>query len=231
MVSLPLRARAGKDSVSPVLVPGLQLRMPRQQLPFRGFTYAPVSPGNQPIRVDWQLLECGNVEGDHIRVHELVEGEGLVTILRDYQAAHAKAVVLINTDETLVLPERVGKMLVGLSGYPVVIITRSSGEQLLECLNTQYKEEELLARLVVESEEKMQEVDEFLAPHNTPFSKYEPYIHQGECSRHSMTPPPPAAAVILLFLLLPPPPPPLSCSLSSYFHSCRASRQISSLLL
>ena len=49
-----------------------------------------------------------------MHVHELVEeelareGEGLLAILQKYQVGHAKAVVLINTDETLALPKSDG---------------------------------------------------------------------------------------------------------------------------
>ena len=156
--------------------------MPRQELPFRGFTYASVTLGSQPIRVDWQLLKFGHVEGDHIRVHELVEGEeegeGLVAILRDYQAAQSKAVVLINTSETLALPESVGKKLKESVGYPVVVITRSSGDRLLECLCTQYGEEELDACLVVEDVEELQEDDNVLVSSSDTY--HEPHRKKGK---------------------------------------------------
>ena len=156
--------------------------MPGQELPFRGFTYAPVSLESSPIRVDWQLLNFWDVEDDHIRVHELVEGEeeaeGLVTILRDYQAAHAKAVVLINTSETLALPESLGKKLEESVGYPVVVITRSSGDQLLECLSMQYGDEELNACLVVEGVEELQEDDNVLVSSSDTY--HEPHKEKGK---------------------------------------------------
>ena len=156
--------------------------MPRQELPFRGFTYAPVSPGSPLIGVDWQLLKFGEVEGGHIRVHELVEGEeegeGLVAILRDYQAAQSKAVVLINTSETLALPESVGKKLKESVGYPVVVITRSSGDRLLECLSIQYGDEELDACLVVEGVEELQEDDYVLVSSSDTY--HEPHREKGK---------------------------------------------------
>ena len=103
------------------------------------------------------------MEREHIRVHELVEeelareGEGLLAILQNYQVGHAKAVVLINTDETLALPESVGNSLERLAGYPMVVITRSNGDQLLECLNMQCEDEELHAQLVVKSANVLEE--------------------------------------------------------------------------
>ena len=170
--------------------------MPRQEGPFRWFSYSPVPPGAQPIHVDWRLLESGDVESEHIRVHQLVEenlegeGEGLVTILHDYQGAHAKAVVLIGTDESLILPEGVGKKLEGLAGYPVVLITRSDGDQLLECLNVQYEDEELHAQLVAESVEALQEDDDeltILEPpiSSTPSAKSESHKDKGRYQRPS----------------------------------------------
>ena len=129
-----------------------------------GFTYAPVPPEAQLTHVDWLLLDCCDVtESEHIRVHELMEedlkGERLVAALHGYQNANAKAVVLISMDNTLRLPEDVREKIKGLAGYPVVLITRSDGDQLLEYLNVRYKDEDLHAQLVVESVEALQEDD------------------------------------------------------------------------
>ena len=148
------------------LLAGLQLRRPKQEQPFRGFSYSPVPQRSQPISVDWRVLESGDVESEHIRVHDLQEeelendGETLIATLQDYQTAHAKAVVIISLTESLALPEGVSKKIEGLAGYPVVVISRHDGDRLMECLNVQFEDEELLAQLVVESNVELGEDDE-----------------------------------------------------------------------
>ena len=168
--------------------------MPEQELPFLWFSYMPVPSETQPIHVEWQLLKSADVERDHIRVHELVEeelardGEGLLAILQKYQVGHAKAVVLINTDETLALPESARNKLGRLAGYPMVMITRSNGDQLLGCLNMQCEDEELHIQLVVESVDVLEECDIIegdveLTSSSTSSRKHE--SHKGEYQRPS----------------------------------------------
>ena len=172
----------------------LQLRTSKQEL--REFSYKPFPPESYPVRVEWQLLKSADVERDHIRVHELMEeelageGEGLLAVLQNYKAGrHVKAVVLISTDETLGLLESAGRKFEWLAGYPVAVITRSDGDQLLECLNVQYKDEELHAQLVVKSVEELQEYDMIeddvdLPSSGAPFAKHE--SHKGEYQRPSL---------------------------------------------
>ena len=154
------------------LASGLQLRMSKQEQPFHGYTYLPVLPDATLIPVDWRLLENGDVESEHIRVHDLQreeleeEGEGLVAALKVYQAAYAKAVVIINVTESLILPKEVEIKMKELEGFPVVVVTRSDGDRLLECLQGQFGGDELHAQLVTDStvmeevEEEEEEVEE-----------------------------------------------------------------------
>ena len=133
--------------------------MPKQEQPFRGFTYLPVPPDVIPIPVDWRLLESGDIESEHIRVHNLQReelekaGKGLAAALKLYQAAYAKAVVIINVVESLILPKEVEIKMKELERFPVVMVTRSDGERLLECLHVQFEgdEHELQAQLVTNS--------------------------------------------------------------------------------
>lgn len=140
--------------------------MPKQEQPFRGYTYLPVPQDAVPIPVDWRLLESGDVESEHIRVHDLQreeleeEGKGLVAALKVYQAAYAKAVVIINVVETLILPKEVEIKMKELEGFPVVVVTRSDGERLLECLQVQHEDDELHAQLVTNSTEMEEEEDD-----------------------------------------------------------------------
>ena len=168
------------------LVAGLQLRRPKQGQPFRGFTYLPVPPRSLPISVEWRLLESGDVESEHIRVHDLQEeelendGETLIAKLQDYQTAYAKAVVIISSTDSLALPDGVSKGIEGLTGYPVVVISRNDGDRLMECLNVQYEDEELLAQLEVESMEFGVDDDTAILDHPTDSTKPESHRERGE---------------------------------------------------
>ena len=135
----------------------------------------------QPISVEWRrLLESGVVESEHIRLHDLQreelenDGETLIATLQDdYRTAYAKAVVIISLTQSLALPKGVSKRIEDLTGYPVVVISRSDGEQLMECLNVQYEDEELLARLVVESIVELGMDDDITILHATDSTKPE----------------------------------------------------------
>ena len=150
--------------------------------------YSPVPQGSQPISVEWRLLESGDVESMHIRVHDLQEeelvndGETLIATLQDYRTAYAKAVVIISLTQSLALPKGVSKRIEGLTGYPVVVISRNDCEQLMECLNVQYEDEELLARLVVESSVKLG-VDDGTAIYPSDLTKHESHSERGEQDR------------------------------------------------
>ena len=143
---------------------------------------------SQPISVEWRLLESGDVESEHIRVHDLQDeelendGEILITTLQEYRTAYAKAVVIISLTESLALPEGVSKRIEGLTGYPVVVISRNEGDRLLECLNVQYEDEELLAQLVVESNVELGEDDDtVILGQSTDSSRPESHKERGEC--------------------------------------------------
>ena len=49
--------------------------------------------------VDWKPLVIDDVESQHIRCHELQEGDELSMLVANFKAKHAKALILINTQD------------------------------------------------------------------------------------------------------------------------------------
>ena len=49
--------------------------------------------------VDWKILATEDVQSQHIRCHELLPKDDLAMLVANFKQAHAKAVILINTQE------------------------------------------------------------------------------------------------------------------------------------
>ena len=105
-------------------------------------------PSATPLPVGWRLISDVDVVGEHIHVHELSQGGDLMSAIQEYREVHAKAVVLINTEDSymLQLPEDVVAGLKGLGGFIVAVLCKSDGEKLLDCLQKQYDEEDIMAK-------------------------------------------------------------------------------------
>ena len=56
--------------------------------------------------MDWKPLVTDNVESQHIRCHELHEGDELSMLVANFKAQHAKAVILINTQDNYFIAPR-----------------------------------------------------------------------------------------------------------------------------
>lgn len=91
-----------------------------------------------------------DVEGEHIRLHELKKGDNLRAAIGDYRVAHAKAVIVVNTENSLLLPQAIRNSLEDLGDYPVVVVEHSTGERLLAFFNNE-EADEVYARLETES--------------------------------------------------------------------------------
>ena len=125
------------------------MKQKSQTLPFKTLTYAPAVVYNNntpPTVVDWQLLTLYHVEGNHIRIHELKEGEDLCAAIDEYKSAYAKAVVVINTEESLVLSKEIVRSLKNIGNYLVAVLSHSDGDNLLDCLEVHF--EDVFARYV-----------------------------------------------------------------------------------
>ena len=49
------------------------------------------------VPVDWKILVTDDVQSHHIRCHELQDGDELSMLVSNFKDQHAKAVILINT--------------------------------------------------------------------------------------------------------------------------------------
>ena len=125
------------------------MKQKSQTLPFKTLTYAPaIVYRTKPNVVDWQLLTPYHIEGSHIRIHELQEGEDLHAAIDGYKSTYAKAVVIINTEESLILSKEVANSLQNIGQYLVAVLSRSDGDTLLDCLQEQFEDEDMFARCV-----------------------------------------------------------------------------------
>ena len=126
---------------------GLQLRQSNQELPFKTFTYTPAIPSKTPpTPVDWRLLASFHVEGEHIRLHELKEGQDLKASIEEYRSEYAKAVVVVNSNNTRKLPDDIVTTLKDFEGYLIAVISSSDGTTLFDCLETQFQDEDVYAK-------------------------------------------------------------------------------------
>ena len=89
----------------------------------------------QPKPVDWRLLSSFHVESEHIRIHELKEGDDLKAAIKSYQSAHARAVVIINNEESQTLSKKWSAALEGFDNYLIIVLSSKEGSSLFEILD------------------------------------------------------------------------------------------------
>ena len=128
-------------------IEGLKLKQMSQEYPFKAFDYMPAVVYSADMRaVDWYVLSDYNIEGDHIRVHELSKGGNLLECAREYQKSHAQAMIVINTTEDSILSSEMSQPLLELERFLVAILPRTEGRGLLDCLQDQVEDDEIYAR-------------------------------------------------------------------------------------
>ena len=83
--------------------------------------------------MDWKLLLTEDARRQHIRCHELQDGDNLRELIASFQKAYAVAVVLINTSDDYILQS---SFLSGAqrSYFPVMVLTNSDGIDLLQIM-------------------------------------------------------------------------------------------------
>ena len=113
-------------------------------LPFKTYDYTPAIVYNTDIvsDTDWYLLSAYDIVSDHIRIHELREGDDLLACTEEYQRDHAKAVILINTNDTTVLTKDMTQSLHKLDNFIVAVLPFSQGSSLLDTLQIQFEDDE-----------------------------------------------------------------------------------------
>ena len=88
--------------------------------------------------VDWKVLAAEDevIEGEHIRCLLLKEGEDLGQLVEQFQSAHAKAIVFVNSREDfMVEPQQWPQG----SSIPVLLLKASDGRQLLSTVDMTVK--------------------------------------------------------------------------------------------
>ena len=85
--------------------------------------------------VDWKVLaaEDEEIEGEHIRCLLLKEGEDLGQLVEQFQSAHAKAIVFVNSREDFMVEAQQWPQ---GSSIPVLLLKASDGKELLSTVQT-----------------------------------------------------------------------------------------------
>ncbi len=78
---------------------GLKLRLKGQTTLLAAYTYALFPRMEKCVPVDWKILVTDDVQSQHIRCHPLQEGDELSMLVSNFREQHAKAVILINTQD------------------------------------------------------------------------------------------------------------------------------------
>ena len=85
--------------------------------------------------VDWKVLAAEDevIEGEHIRCLLLKEGEDLGQLVEQFQSAHAKVIVFVNSREDFMVEAQ--RWPQG-SSIPVLLLKASDGKELLSTVDT-----------------------------------------------------------------------------------------------
>lgn len=112
---------------------GLKLKLQNQNSVLQCFSYALFPSMGRSTPVGWQYLVTEDEEAENIRLHELVKGEELATLLDGFKQSYAKAAVLINTEDSYEVAEG---FVTGVKDipFPLLVVRRSDGDEILRCL-------------------------------------------------------------------------------------------------
>ena len=110
---------------------------------FRAFDYAPAIMYSADLGpIDWHLLSECDKDCNHIRIHELREGDNLLECAKKYQKSHAQAMIVINITEDFTFSQELSQSLQKLDHFMIAILSHADGTYLLH----QLKKFELFAR-------------------------------------------------------------------------------------
>ena len=85
--------------------------------------------------------------GGHIRIHKLRKEDNLLQCVKGYQDDKARAVIVINYTNESTLPQDILQSLVnGIGNFLVGVVPLSVGNELLDCLQEMFQDDELYAR-------------------------------------------------------------------------------------
>ena len=112
---------------------------------------------NEVTAVSKAVVVTTSIEGQHMRCHELQEGQSIWNVLSTVRNSDAKAVLLINTEDTLVLnpefsvgfTEKEKKLTI-----PVLLLRKTPGNELMSALR---KCDKVIVKVDVETGEDVLE--------------------------------------------------------------------------
>ena len=136
---------------------GLKLRLEKQSTILRSFTYALFPTMGRSSPVDWQYLITEHQETQNIRLHQLQADDCLPDLLEQFKGSYAKAVVLVNMEDSYKLSSELVNS-VPEPPLPVLVVSRGDGEEMGRCVE---QHEGVYAR--VEAENQVDEVDKVSA--------------------------------------------------------------------
>lgn len=118
---------------------GLKLRLESQSCLLQSYSYALFPGMKQSIPVSWRYLVTEDEGMENIRLHELVEGQKLASLLKEFNYFYIKAVVLVNTEDHY---ELAAEFVTGVKEVPVplLVVKRTDGEDILRCLESHTRE-------------------------------------------------------------------------------------------
>ena len=125
------------------------LKLKKSHTCFKSFDYRPalVYPADV-TPLGWHVLSISDMMDDHIRIHELQDGENLLECAKKYHNNHAKAMIIISSTISSDLSQEQRQSLQKLDHFLVAaVLTNPDGMALLECIqNVEGADEKLFGR-------------------------------------------------------------------------------------
>ena len=129
---------------------GLKLYLRQQDCPIAAVDYTIAPFVDSSVSVAKMLFAAKEVEGPHIRWHELQQGQSLPDLISRCQNSKAEALVLINNEGTDVLNSEI------ISGvmktiFPVLLLSQKDSCQLMQTLE-RFKDDAVFAKVDVDNQ-------------------------------------------------------------------------------
>ena len=114
------------------------------------FSYALGPRLERATPIDWKILVTDDVQSQNIHCHELQGGDSLAKLITHCRQNYSNALILVNTRSDYVIEER---FLKGMEEerYPVIVLTQADGVRLLDVLEQRVEQDNVQAKIEVES--------------------------------------------------------------------------------
>lgn len=156
---------------------GIHLRQKEETQSFAVFSYALAPIMSAPVQIDWKIVSVQPIVSQHILCHQLQPGENLENIFSLCESDTTKALILVNSEPGFTVSGDYQWSHISQPSYPVCVMQRQEGEQLLEMVQ-RFEVGEVFARVestsMTETEAKrvLSPVDDSLSLELTAGSKF-----------------------------------------------------------